>query len=75
MISAIGWGGEASCSRSCGRRFLCVEGLEAGGGGGTRADSASLFGARGRNAIYQALFRLGKAESHQSREQVPRCCY
>ena len=24
MISAIGWGGEASCSRSCGRRFLRV---------------------------------------------------
>ena len=24
MISAIGWGDEASCSRSCGRRLLCA---------------------------------------------------
>lgn len=24
MISAIGWGGEASCSRSCGQSLLCV---------------------------------------------------
>ena len=28
MISAIGWGGEGSCSRSGGRRFLCVGKVE-----------------------------------------------
>ena len=40
MISAIAWGGEASFSRSCGRRLLCVEGREAGGGGGLRLGGA-----------------------------------